>query len=296
MAATETTPADQVLEEIPDFEENMPPITVRHDQSPQLAKLFAALAKAQGAMKAAKFDAEGQVGTRKTQYATLASCWDTIRKPLADNGLALLQLPMPANGQLIGIRTVLGHSSGQWICATLEMVLNVRDPQAIGSILTYIRRYALCSVIGISSGADDDAASAMPRHKMEPDSSVRETPKPAAGEKPPAKGRSKKAASKPATKPQPAKANARAELASLIGKWAQVEPENVRDAAVIIFERLGLPLDKKIDEAKVAEITTFVQEQMSNGIVFDDWAGQDDEADEPAVDDVDEATEEESPI
>lgn len=117
-------------------------------------QLYAALATAQGATMAALKETEGQVGQVKRKYADLASCWDACRENLSANGLCVVQIPC-AEGTRVSVTTVLGHKSGQEISGTLTMVSQVATPQAIGTAITYARRYALCAMVGISPEDDD---------------------------------------------------------------------------------------------------------------------------------------------
>jgi hypothetical protein len=117
-------------------------------------KLAAALAKAQAAMAPAPKD--GDNPHFKTHYSTLSSCWEACRKPLTDNGLAVIQRPR-TEGNVVTVQTLLIHSSGAMIWEELSVVnLNTRNPsQGVGSCLTYLRRYGLCAFVGISPEDDD---------------------------------------------------------------------------------------------------------------------------------------------
>lgn len=128
------------------------------EQEPKLDELYKALAAAQGSIEAAKADQEADMGTYKYRYADLAACLDVIRIPLAENGLCLIQIPS-INGTEVKIETVLGHESGQSISCSMSMQSEKGSPQAIGATMTYLRRYSLCSLIGVAQ-FDDDAASA----------------------------------------------------------------------------------------------------------------------------------------
>jgi hypothetical protein len=97
-------------------------------------------------------------------YATLESLWDSIRKPLTDNGLSVLQIPCEINGAP-GLETILMHISGEYISRKTPLVLTKQDPQAYGSAMTYFRRYALAAVVG-QVQVDDDANDAMPAQKQ----------------------------------------------------------------------------------------------------------------------------------
>lgn len=133
--------------------------------SEQIEKLAEALSKAQGAMDAADKDAINPHFGKK--YADLASVWRACRKPLADNGLSVIQSPeVSANG--LEITTRLMHSSGQWMESTLPMHPTKNDPQGVGSAITYGRRYGLCSMLGIVADEDDDGNGAsIPQQRRE---------------------------------------------------------------------------------------------------------------------------------
>jgi len=63
-------------------------------------------------------------------------------------------------GEYLVVETLLAHSSGEWIKSEIRIDPIAKDPQAIGSSLTYARRYALSSLLGIASEEDDDAEGA----------------------------------------------------------------------------------------------------------------------------------------
>lgn len=121
--------------------------------------LAVALSKAQASMTAApKLKTNPHF---KSKYADLPALWDTARKALADNGLALLQLPrhVPEGG--ICIETVLVHSSGQWIADDgLFVPATKQDAQGYGSAMTYARRYSMGALLGLVSDEDDDGNAA----------------------------------------------------------------------------------------------------------------------------------------
>lgn len=127
------------------------------EKSEQINELASALSKAQGVIIPASKDADNPFF--KSKYADLASVWEVAREPLYKNGLAIIQLPS-AEGNIVTLKTILVHSSGQFISSDLTMVAKDASPQAIGSCITYLRRYALSSVVGIASEIDDDGNSA----------------------------------------------------------------------------------------------------------------------------------------
>lgn len=124
-------------------------------RSSSIAALAAALAKAQGEIAGASKDKTNP--HFKSAYADLASVWDACRGPLSKHGLAVLQ-PASAHGPIVTVTTLLTHSSGEWVEADLSMTVAQYTPQGIGSCITYARRYALSSMVGIAPEDDDGNA------------------------------------------------------------------------------------------------------------------------------------------
>lgn len=127
------------------------------EQSDTLGKLAGALAKAQGAFTAAKKDTDNPYF--ETKYADLASIHDVIRKPLSENGLAVVQRPFPRTTG-VTVVTDLIHESGEWMRCRVALPLEKRTPQSVGSAITYARRYGLSALVGVAAEADDDGAAA----------------------------------------------------------------------------------------------------------------------------------------
>lgn len=118
------------------------------------SKLATALAKAQGEMEGASKDRKNPAFNSK--YADLSSVWDAVREPLSKHGLSVVQLPCPAPVGEVGLVTTLLHESGESISQVFYMpVKDAKNAQAVGSALTYARRYALMAVCGIAPEDDD---------------------------------------------------------------------------------------------------------------------------------------------
>ena len=130
-------------------------------KSEDIGELAKALAQVQGDIGAAKKDADNPFF--KSKYADLPAVWDACREVLSKNGLAVSQLNTPAADGLLAVRTVLLHSSGQWLASVIELPAKKADPQAYGSAITYARRYALACIVGVVADEDDDAERAMVR-------------------------------------------------------------------------------------------------------------------------------------
>ncbi len=120
--------------------------------SPEFAK---ALVLVQGSLEEAKKDKSNPAF--RSKYADLGSCWDACRDALQGNNIAVLQLPTTSPPGYVGLETRLIYgSTGESISSTFTVPLkDATNAQALGSSLTYARRYALCSFLGIC-GEDDD--------------------------------------------------------------------------------------------------------------------------------------------
>ena len=125
--------------------------------SSDLTAFGEALAKAQAEFTAAKKDSENP--HFKSKYADLQSLMDACRPILARHGIAVLQGAY-AQGASVTVATRLLHQSGQWMESALTMTARDPGPQAIGSAITYARRYGLGSMAGIASEEDDDGNAA----------------------------------------------------------------------------------------------------------------------------------------
>lgn len=121
-----------------------------------------AFVKAQRQVEGARKDKVN--GGFKSKYADLTSVWEACRVALVSNDLAVMQLPVTdANG--LGVETVLLHSSGEWIAESFTLPFPVSkdgsvkiDAHAGCSCITYARRYALASLMGICPEDDDGNA------------------------------------------------------------------------------------------------------------------------------------------
>lgn len=129
------------------------------------ALLYAALAEAQSEFPSISRDKEVVVKTKtngeyRFKYAPLDSIFSAVRPVLQKNGLAIAQPLTATEDGRAAVRTVLMHSAGGILEGTLPIKTDGLDPQALGSLVTYVRRYALTSMLGIATEDDDDARSA----------------------------------------------------------------------------------------------------------------------------------------
>src|ERR1700758_725780 len=135
--------------------------------SPSIGTLASALAKAQGELinpeksLIATIRRDGPKGTEQTfRYAPLSSGLDIVRKVLGQHEIATLQTTsIDQDAGLINLTTVLAHASGEWIASDWPVcaVSETATPHRMGAALTYARRYALFTLVGIAGEDDFDA-------------------------------------------------------------------------------------------------------------------------------------------
>src|SRR5215470_2849713 len=135
--------------------------------SETVAALASALAKAQAALVNPEKSLVATIrpsrpgeAERSFRYAPLASGLDTVRKTLGQHEIATVQTTAidPATG-MVNLTTMLAHSSGEWIASDWPVctIADTGNPQRMGAALTYARRYALFTLVGIAGEDDLDA-------------------------------------------------------------------------------------------------------------------------------------------
>lgn len=130
--------------------------------SEQINEIAAALAVAQGQIKGAKKDSANPFF--KSKYADLASVSEACRMQLSQAGIAVVQSPSSTPDGIVSVETMLIHASGQWMSEVLSVKPKDDGPQALGSVITYLRRYALAAFAGVAP-EDDDGEAAEAREK-----------------------------------------------------------------------------------------------------------------------------------
>lgn len=138
-----------------------------HMSSETVGSLAAALARAQQELRNPEKSLTGQLPTvspreqaRSFRYASLASGLEIIRKSLGRQEIAAIQTTaIDKEIGLVRLTTVLAHSSGEWVSSEWPVcpVADAADPQRMGAALTYARRYALFTLVGIAGEDDLDA-------------------------------------------------------------------------------------------------------------------------------------------
>jgi len=131
------------------------------NKSESIKALAVALAKAQAEFKPAPKSSTNP--HFKSRYTDLATLWEHCRPVLVANDLAIVQTFEPAEAGM-AITTTLLHKSGEFIGGTLTMPIERQTPQAVGSAITYGRRYGMAAILGMVSDEDDDAEGATNRN------------------------------------------------------------------------------------------------------------------------------------
>lgn len=133
--------------------------------SENILKISAALLKAQRKMGAAPKDAKNPFF--KTAYADLGSVMSVVKPALNEEGISILQPAYSVEG-VHYVETVLIHESGEFIASQpLKLELTKVDMQALGSAISYARRYTMQSLLSIPA-KDDDGEQASPKEADKP--------------------------------------------------------------------------------------------------------------------------------
>src|SRR5579863_5377839 len=140
---------------------------IMHRSSQSISNLAAALAKAQielvnpeKSLTATIKSAGAGRGAQTFNYASLSSGLDIVRKTLGQHEIATVQTTaVDQTTGLINLTTLLAHASGEWIASDWPVcsVIETDTPQRMGAALTYARRYALFTLVGIAGEDDLDA-------------------------------------------------------------------------------------------------------------------------------------------
>ena len=160
--------------------------------SESVAALAAALAKAQAELvnpekSLTAIIRAGRPGEseRSFRYAPLSSGLDIVRKTLGQHEIATLQTTaIDATAGMVNLTTTLAHASGEWIASDWPVcpVVETANPQRMGAALTYARRYALFTLVGIAGEDDLDAPDLCDGARSPTPSAVERSLKPSDGQ------------------------------------------------------------------------------------------------------------------
>jgi hypothetical protein len=152
------------------------------ETSDSVKNIAGALCKVQAHLKPLRRNADNPFF--KSNYTDLAAMTEALYPLLTAEGLSVVQ-----GGDGSTLDTMLLHTSGEWIRTSLTMPAE-SNPQKLGSIVTYFRRYALAALVGaVSEGEDDDGNAAAHPSSRPATATPRYTgPPPTAPAAPPASG------------------------------------------------------------------------------------------------------------
>lgn len=142
------------------------------ERSESIGNVVKALTQVQSKIRGAKKDAKNP--HFRSDYATLESVLEAVRVPLAEAKLAVIQ-PVADDGDRVFVSTLIIHESGEFIGCRVPCVFEKRTMQAIGSAITYSRRYGLKSMLAIAD-MDDDGEQAVGRVEVEASEPLHSSP------------------------------------------------------------------------------------------------------------------------
>src|SRR6202161_1882624 len=125
-----------------------------------LAKAQAELSNPEKSLVATIRSPSPKEGDRTFRYASLSSGLDIVRKALGKHEIATVQTTsIDQEAGLVRLTTMLAHSSGEWVSSEWPVcpVNETAAPHKMGAALTYARRYALFTLVGIAGEDDQDA-------------------------------------------------------------------------------------------------------------------------------------------
>lgn len=128
------------------------------NKSESIAELAKALASFHSEVKQPLKDKENPFF--KSKYVPLENVVEAITDIAPKHGLSFIQYPVNQDNK-VGVVTILMHSSGEWIETEPIFAQPAKqDAQSTGSVITYLKRYSLSAVFGITSDEDDDGNNA----------------------------------------------------------------------------------------------------------------------------------------
>lgn len=130
--------------------------------SPATAQVCAALASAQGKFRNPKRTKSATVRPRDGgagytfAYAPLEEVVDAVKEGLSENGLSRQQYLFRADDGMFWLRTVLWHSSGEWMSGDYPVMYSKESAQGFAGGVTYAKRNGLSLLLGLAAEDDDD--------------------------------------------------------------------------------------------------------------------------------------------
>jgi hypothetical protein len=266
--------------------------------SETIGAIATALAKAQIELSNPEKTLTGTIavrgGERSFRYASLAGGLDLVRKCLGQHDIALIQTTAVDEGQIM-LTTLLVHASGEWV-SSLWPVCAAAEPSAHvkGTALTYARRYALFTLVGIAGEDDLDAppestevasvpdAQRRPR-QPEPPVGAGHHPVPIRAASQVAERRARKEGAKPPLLPSEASERLRCQLISELGQfrepadlanWAQRALPQKNQLSTADAQRVEAAFEARLNQLGEAEPQSEPESQEANSHELRDEASK----------------------
>jgi hypothetical protein len=239
-----------------------------HRSSESVAAIATALAKAQTELSNPE---KAMVGTvynvrsdspQSFRYASLSSGLDIVRKTLGGRQIAIAQTTeIDRSSGAVNLTTVLMHTSGEWIASDWPVcaLSEISQPRRMGAALTYARRYALFTMVGIA-GEDDLDAPPDVTNDPPPARKAADAPSGVSGGEPATVRSGKFQAAYPNTLPVGEKLGAEesaAIRARLIGEIETLPEDDLQPRAIAILKaknRLSADDAKRVEDAFAARM------------------------------------------
>jgi len=119
--------------------------------SNEMDQLFIALGALQSDMETVKKSDHGH----RHRYSNIDTVLRMVRPLLHKHGLSVQQHPCTDSNGVTSLVTVLGHKSGQWTKSSCGLIFDPTDIQSLGGSISYNRRYAIVSILGIEQEDDN---------------------------------------------------------------------------------------------------------------------------------------------
>ena len=244
--------------------------------SDSIGALAAALAKAQAEIQNPEKSLTATIvspfpreGVRSFRYASLSSGLDLVRKCLGQHEIATVQATaIDGDSGLIRLTTTLVHASGEWVSSDWPVcpVSETAAPHRLGAALTYARRYALFTLVGIA-GEDDLDAPDLPTAGLSPEAhknpqrpeqgpSGSDQPAKSNGPRQAGEKRARTERTKPATLPADASENLQHQLIT------ELEELNESEALATWAQRV-LPLKNQLLPADAQNVEAAFEAKLS---------------------------------
>lgn len=97
----------------------------------------------------------------KSKYATLANILDSVNPAMHNHGLCLVQ-PLLTRSDRVLLQSYVYHAASTECLGSEVLLPEAPDPQRLGAIISYYRRYAICSLLSLSIDGDDLPSNSQP--------------------------------------------------------------------------------------------------------------------------------------